>query len=177
MKGRMIPALTITGLLSATNALASSGAINITGRIVESSCLVTLGGDSGGHSSVALPVISRDALARAGATAGATPMTMALSDCPPQASVRAWFEPLNVDRNTGNLTNLAANTPAANVQVQITDGSSQNAIDLRNNSNNRYTTIDDDTATLNYAAQYIAVGGAATAGNVESHLVYTLEYR
>lgn len=177
MRHHIVLALVSAELLFASaNVMAAGGTINISGRIVEDSCLVTLAGGAGGASSLTLPAVSQESLTRVGATAGATPMNMALSDCPAQASVRAWFEPVNVDRNTGNLANLATIRPAANVQVQITDGKNRRAIDLRDSHNNLYATVNEGGATLDYSAQYISVGGAATTGNVESHLIYTVEY-
>ncbi|ERL49346.1 hypothetical protein BJB45_07700 [Halomonas huangheensis] len=155
------------------SALAADGTIDITGRVTDSSCTIAVDGGSA-SSSVVLPTISSTSLATDGAVAGATPFTFNLSGCPTTGSARAYFESTNVDMGTGYLVNNAA-SPAENVQVQIANANGT-SIDLRDNTNNPYVTFDSGSANITYNAQYVAVGGGATAGDVDTQLVYTMEY-
>ena len=50
------------------------------------------------------------------------------------------------------------------------------AINLVTGANNTTATIASNTATLNYFAQYVATGGAATVGTVNTDVVYSLQY-
>lgn len=160
--------------LISSSALAVDGTIDITGTVTDSSCTIAVDGGTA-SSSVVLPTVSASTLASDGSVAGATPFTFNLSGCPTTGGARAFFESTNVDQSTGFLANNSA-TPAGNVQVQIADASGT-AIDLRDQTNNPFATFDaTGNANLTYNAQYVAVGGAATAGDVDTQLVYTLEY-
>ncbi|ARU88552.1 fimbrial protein [Pseudomonas sp. M30-35] len=166
------------GLLSTTGAYAADGTITITGEVVDSSCDVAVNGATG-DATVVLPSVSKTALANPGDTAGATSVNLSLSGCPATGSVRAYFEALNVDQGTGYLINTASVTPAEGVQVQVTDANGT-GIDLITNTNNQYVAFTDTagvgTADLQYGVQYVATG-TATAGQVETQLVYSLDYQ
>lgn len=163
------------GIVASASAMASDGTITINGKVTDSACDISIGGAS--DATVTLPNVSTSVLAAPGDVAGATPVAMALTNCPTTGSVRAFFEAQNVDMNTGHLLNTAASTPANNVQVQVVDQATGNAIDLRDNTNNPYVMFSSDgSANLNYSLQYYAEG-AASAGSVESRLVYTLDYQ
>jgi major type 1 subunit fimbrin (pilin) len=94
----------------------------------------------------------------------------------------AFFEPsASIDSATGNLINSGT---AANIQVRLLNGAGGNAIagspinlgapDKMQNSG-QYG-ITGGAATMNYYAQYVANGGAAGAGNVNTSVKFTLEY-
>lgn len=180
MNKLLLTALGSSVLLAASGAFASDGTITITGQVTDSSCNIAVNGGTADYT-VTLPTVSKDVLASDGAVAGASAISFSLSGCPASGAVRAYFEPTNVDPSTGNLLNNAA-SPADNVQVQVLNQSGT-AIDLRDNSNNPFTNFIDDgsgtsgTADFTYSAQYIAVGGAAAAGQVDTALVYTLDYQ
>jgi type 1 fimbria pilin len=60
--------------------------------------------------------------------------------------------------------------------VQILDAAGR-PIDLRSNTNNDGVALDaSGNATLNYSAEYVANGAAAGGGDVETQLVYTMQY-
>lgn len=161
-------------------AFAADGTITITGKVTDSACQIAVnGGDA--NATVTLPTVSTSSLISDGDVAGATPIVMSLSGCPSTGHVRAYFEPQNVDVATGYLINNAVNG-ATNVQVQVLNALDGSAIDLRDNTGNNsvdFVADSDGTTgsvTLNYAAQYVAVNGAASAGSVTTDLVYTLDY-
>jgi major type 1 subunit fimbrin (pilin) len=162
------------GLFVATGAFAVDGTITITGKVEDASCNIAVGGNASG-STLALPTVFKSALASPGATAGATGFQFNLSGCPVTGNVLAYFESTNVDSSTGYLKNNAV-VPAANVQVQILDAAGR-PIDLRSNTNNDGVALDaSGNATLNYSAEYVANGAAAGGGDVETQLVYTMQY-
>ncbi|WP_417330316.1 fimbrial protein [Halomonas cupida] len=183
----MKKALTVTAFIAASLAtsmgtLASDGKITINGLVTDSSCSIAVNGGSG-EATVTLPTVSTSSLAAAGDVAGATPIVMQLTGCPSSGSVRAFFETDNVDVGTGYLVNNAV-AGADNVEVQIVNGMDGSEINLGDNTGNDYVDFvstggesgAEGSATLNYAAQYVALD-AATAGKVETALVYTLDYQ
>lgn len=164
------------GVLSSP-AFSADGTITINGQVSDATCDVGINGATGGDYTLTLPTVQASSLAAAGAVAGSTQFTFNLSGCTATTAtqVRAYFEANNVDPATGNLVNNAATTPAAEVQVQITDNA-LNPIDLRTNTGNQFVPFTSgENVDLTYAAQYIATG-ISTAGMVETQLVYSLEY-
>jgi major type 1 subunit fimbrin (pilin) len=162
-------------MFAAASAFASSGTIDISGKVEDSVCNIEATGNAVGNTLV-LPTVFKSELASDGATAGATGFQFAMTGCPTTGSVSAYFEITNVDSTTGNLVNKAA-VPAENVQVQIMNADGE-VIDLNTNSYNGVVALDTaGAATIDYSAQYIAKGGAATAGDVETQLVYTVRYQ
>lgn len=163
--------------LFADSALASDGFININGELTAQSCQVLVGGSS--QAQLTLPTIAASSLINAGDTAGATPFTFTLTGCPTTEenfAVRTFFETTNVDLTTGNLINTDP-AGASNVQVQITDADSQ-VINLADSSSNAPITIaTDGSGSITYNARYIAVGGSAGVGLVNTQLIYTLQYQ
>lgn len=108
--------------------------------------------------------------------------------------------PINTDFNTGNLKNTASSDAASNVQIQLINyipdpyggfssylnGKSFLSDVVRNASGNLYvlpyyapyssTYSNPVKHTVHLSAEYIAVGGAATPGNVSSTITYTVIY-
>ncbi|ARU86733.1 fimbrial protein [Pseudomonas sp. M30-35] len=166
--------IAICSVLISSSALAVDGTINITGNIIDASCTISINGGAA-NTTVELPKVSTTALASDGAVAGSMPLNFNLSGCPPNSVVLASFESNNVDQSTGFLANKSA-APAGNVEVQILNRNGH-VIDLRNQVNNfgGFTDAIGNT-NLTFNLRYVAVGGAATAGGVDTLLVYTLHY-
>lgn len=178
MKKVIFAAVSGLALLGAQSATAADGTITISGQVIDAGCDISVNGGTG-DSTVVLPSVSKNTLANPGDTAGNTTVSLSLSGCPDTGGVRAYFEALNVDQSTGHLLNTAA-TPADNVEVQVTDAAGT-GIDLRTNTTNNFVNFIDGgagtgTADLQYGVQYVATG-AATAGQVETQLTYSLEYQ
>jgi len=165
------------GLLLSGGVMAASGTITISGKVIANTCTTQINGTGTGDGTVTLPDVATDLL-DSGESAGMTGFTIDVTDCTNAIdSVKAAFEPTNVDLATGNLKNIAATTPATNVEVQILDQTGT-VIDLVANDS---TALDLPDATkeahLHYAAQYVNdSGAAAAAGNVESQAVYSISY-
>ena len=170
-------------------AFASDGTITFTGRITTQTC--TISGNGGGNNfTVALPTVSTAALGTAGNMAGRTPFNIRLAGCTPNAgNVAVYFEPgATVDTTTGRLINTAAATPAAddvaavpaatNVQVGLLNANMSNIAvgSAFATQGSQQVALADGAATLQYYAQYVATGGAATAGNLSTTATYSVVY-
>lgn len=162
--------------LFSVSALASDGQINITGNVTANTC--TPAGTAGKNVTVTLPTVGTTTLATAGATAGATPFSISLTGCPAGvAKAQTNFEAgPTIDTATGNLLNSTATGSATNVQVQLLSDTMK-AISLNTNANSQVVAVSGGKATMNYYAQYIAAGGAATAGTVATSIQYSISYQ
>ncbi|EGF17130.1 MULTISPECIES: fimbrial protein [Haemophilus] len=181
---------------------AADGTITFNGRVVDQTCTVTNGGNTGTFD-VKLPTVNKAQLTTDGAVAGLTRFNIELTGCKPAAtggtnSVRAYFLPNSqyVDPTTHNLINVAqvtsGETKANNVQIQLTHADTSKVIavgenvDVQGHENDHYnpwsnfkndTGATTATAKLTYYAQYIAVGGAAGEGVVQSKVEYNIIYK
>lgn len=178
-----------------TNANAADGTITFNGKISAASCTVTGSGAASGtgNISVIMPVVSTQALQAANSTAGDTAFSLILgggTNCTNGQTAAMWVETASssdLDTTTGNLKNHVTN--GSNVQIQLVNPSNNGKIQLAQNvsvingdtilSNNQpAATITGNTATLKYVAHYVNAGaaGSVTAGDVQSALVYSMQY-
>ena len=180
MKKTLLSAVMIASFgiaaLASQAARAVDGTITFTGKVVANSCAFKVNG-GGSSNTVVLPVVFTSALTTAGNVAGNTAFTIAASGCDTNlASVQAYFSSANVD-TTGYLKNTGS---ATNVEVQLLNGTTSTAMPLNAGTataqNSPVGTLSSGAATMNYSAQYIAVGGAATAGLVNTSVAYTINY-
>lgn len=181
MKKTLLSAVMIASFgiaaLASQAARAVDGTITFTGKVVANTCVFKVNGGSSSNT-VVLPVVFTTALGTAGNVAGNTAFTIAASGCDTNlASVQAYFSSANVDGTTGNLKNTGT---ATNVQVQLLNGTTSTVMPLNAGTataqNSPVGTLSSGAATMNYSAQYIAVGGAATAGLVNTSVAYTINY-
>ncbi|RAO76879.1 fimbrial protein [Dyella jiangningensis] len=180
--------------LSPMVASATDGTITFNGQVTDTTCVVTGGGmaTGTGNITVTLPTVSTSALPKDGVTAGDTPFSLILSgaNCTDGKTAALWVETTAtpaLDTATNALRNQAAGG-AGNVEVQMLNPANNQQIKLGVNdyvvngqtvlaaNNQPAATISGNTATLNYIAQYLAVGGASTAGAVTTYLTYSMQY-
>lgn len=155
-------------------ALADGGTITFNGAVNTNTCDISVHGS--GNATTTIPVTSAVTadLAATGDTAEPTPFTIAFTNCPttgqtaPTGLTVDWSG-ANVNA-AGRLNNTTGG--ATNVDFQLLDDTST-AINL--NSDNQTATISSGSATLSYTVQYYATG-AATAGNMDSSVDYTVTY-
>lgn len=159
---------------------ASTGTITFNGELTANTCDVTIDGQPT-DATVILPTVSVNQLEAAGRTAGASTFSMELSNCAgslPTAS--AFFEAgVSVDSVTGRLLNLSGT--AANVSLQLLDGSSPAQEVIKVGSQDQitgttYKDISGGSATLPYIVRYFAEA-PTTAGTVVSNVVYSIQYQ
>ena len=171
-----IPGDTTYGTSMSLNANLILPAITLT----TPSCTLTAGSQ---NIAVTLPGVPASSLSTVGQVGGRTAFSIAVSGCPSSvSSITTYFYGGNVDTGTGNLIN---NGSAKNVEVQLLNGpggsqAGLSAIDLSKAQataqNSSVFSVSGGNATLNYYAQYIASGGAATAGSVSTSVTFTIAY-
>jgi major type 1 subunit fimbrin (pilin) len=155
---------------------ATDGTINITGKVISSTCQIN-GGASPAAINVALPNVATTSLNTAGAVAGRTPFNIALTGCGSLTKATTFFEPGPTVLADGNLKNTAA-SGASGVEVQLlnSDFSAINLAGAAGAQNSATANINGGAATLSYYAQYYA-NAAAGAGNVTSSVQFTMLYQ
>ncbi len=163
--------LILAGL--ASNAFAYDAQINITGELTESTCLIN-GASSPAVKNVILPTLSKSALTGASSWAGRVPVTFELTGCDVGTTgATATFENGPNISADGNMKNLATVTPATNVEVQLLNAAGT-VINLA--SDTVATPIVNETGVLQFYAQYFSKDGSASAGQVVSHVEFSMNY-
>ncbi|QAU24793.1 type 1 fimbrial protein [Dyella sp. M7H15-1] len=174
--------ITFAGVASAASS--NGGTITFTGTVADTTCTVTGGsGTDGGQGnfSVALDNTQPSDLAAAGDTSEPKAFTVQIG-APGQgsctdgkvASMSFLTSSPRIDAATGALKN-ALSGEATNVQIQLTD--SNGAINLADPSYSQQSPeIANNTASIPFSAQYLAVGGAATPGLISTSVVYAVNY-
>lgn len=160
---------------------AQTGQINITGKVVDTTCVVDAGS---GNVQVTLPNVDKSLLQSAGSYTGITPFSIKVSGCTTSSgtgadTVSVAFVPdANVDSN-GNLSNTGG---ASAVAVQLLD-KGQQPINIHNDSYSAQVTRGESTDVaggsidLKYFARYYSAAGGATAGTVVSQANFQLIYQ
>lgn len=179
----------------APQAKAADGTITFNGQVTDTTCTIAGGGAASGtgNITVTLPTVSSSMLSADGMTAGDTNFSLLLgggTNCTNGKTAALWVETSAtpaLDASTGALKNQAAGG-ASNVQVRMLNPANNQPINLGANAvvtngasvisanNQPAAIISGNTATLNYIGQYLAKGGAATAGQVSTYLTYTMQY-
>ncbi|MGX5022266.1 fimbrial protein [Enterobacter sp. UPMP2060] len=172
----------LIGLSFTTNA-ATSGTINFSGKVTDTTCDVAINGQKG-DATVSLPIVPTSELASVGKTTGQTSFTMTLENCvlgnQGENTVSAFFQAgATVDNISGRLkqTSIAG---AENVSLQLLDGTNGNVIFVGNpnqNEKNYFSNINgNEVIKLPYSVRYYAEG-PVTSGIVTSSVVYNLQYK
>jgi len=178
MKKTIISSVLAVAALAPIASFASDGTINFTGAVTSQTCTIN-GGTP--NFTVTLPKVSASSLSTAGAKAGQTAFTIALTGCSPASgNARAFFEAgTNVDLISGRLNIATGGGNATNVQIGLatTTGTDIKIGASSGAQNTTYVPISAaGTANLSYLAQYVATG-AATAGATTSSVTYTIEFQ
>jgi major type 1 subunit fimbrin (pilin) len=180
--------------LSPMAASAVDGTITFNGEITDVTCTITGGGAATGTSNITvqLPTVSASAFSGDGDTAGNTPFSLILSgnNCTDGKTAALWVETNQtpaLDTTTNALVNQLSGG-AGKVEVRMLNAANDQPILLGINdyvvngqqviaaNNQPAATIAGNTATLNYVAQYLAVGGVPTPGLVNTYLTYSMQY-
>lgn len=157
---------------------AVDGTITISGTVVSNTCAVAVNGGTA-SATVALPPVSRTALASATQTAATTPFTLNITGCGAATPITTpYFEPASGGSSAIANGRLVNQGTATNVDVQVLN-SAGNPVTLGaafGSQNVPSVTVSSGTATHNLFARYYATG-AATAGSVTTTLAYTIVYQ
>ncbi|HXO99161.1 MAG TPA: fimbrial protein [Luteibacter sp.] len=172
-------------LASSTGAMplaaqANDGVIEITGRIIATTCNVEgkPAGTGAARKNVTLGSISAGALATAGATAGDRGFAIRIggnSECTDNVTAKLRFDPASplLDRTTGRLNIDDGADAASNVQIQMTnpDGTPINMY----TDDSQGVTIAGNAAEIGLVARYYSLGGAkegVAASRIGFQVVY-----
>jgi major type 1 subunit fimbrin (pilin) len=158
---------------------ANDGIIDITGRIVATTCQVDGKPPGGGAvKAVALGSISAGALAKLGDTAGDRGFVIRIGgndECANDITAKIRFDPASpaLDRTTGRLNVDAGDTAATNVQIQMTnqDGTPINMY----TEDSQGVKVTDHVAEIGLIARYYSMGGV-TSGTAASRVGFQVVY-
>lgn len=180
MKKILLSAIATVVLSSGIAQAASTGTITFNGELTANTCDVIVDGQTA-NATVVLPSVSTSQLQSATLTAGDTDFVMALNNCSGTLqTASAFFEAgASVDIATGRLLNTTGT--AANVSLQLLDGSSPARAEIQVGSQNQvtnstYKDVTSGSTTLPYIVRYYAEA-ATTAGTVVSNVVYSIQYQ
>ncbi|MEM5388439.1 fimbrial protein [Paraburkholderia phymatum] len=176
--GLLIAMAIAAGAALPTASFAYDGTITFSGNITATTCQIS-GNGQGSNFTVSLPTVSVSSLPKDTDWAMRTPFTIALTNCTPASgSAGVYFEPgATVDTTTGQLIN--ATGTATNVEVGLLNGDTSkiNLGQGATTQNVKVASIASGSATLSYIAEYVAKGGAAGAGSVQTTSQYTIIYQ
>lgn len=192
MNMKIVSAIALAmGITVAGSAIAASGdpiaggTITFNGSLLPGTCTITGTGVASGAGNIVVPIQPApiSALAAANAVAGLTTFGLQVGgpgqDCTNGAVAALSFTPGSfVDGTTGALKNSTAQGMASNVEVQVTTAAGAAIKIATGDATNLLlsSTIANNTANITLGAQYLAVNGAATAGDVNTQAQYTVVY-
>ncbi|MGP2417210.1 fimbrial protein [Pantoea ananatis] len=176
----------LTGVV-ALSALSANGvfaaqqnSIRFMGSVSSQTCNISVNDSTSAAPVILLPSAKVSDLATAGNTSTPTNFSMKLTGCTDPGSagqdIKVHFVSNNVDAS-GNLKNIAADSPAKFVAIQLLDPDN-NVINL--SSGEAFAKAfklnqGETSGEAQYTAQYIATG-TATAGKVEASVQYAINY-
>ncbi|TCM69170.1 major type 1 subunit fimbrin (pilin) [Acinetobacter calcoaceticus] len=155
--------------------------VTFQGEVTDQTCQATINGGTNGN--VLLPTVPSSSLAADGQKAGLTPFKIEVTDCtaPTTEALKINTRFLGHAVTTkGNLGNMSEANAATNVAIQVTeknDGIKAIKFNGVTDVAGLELAVGETSTSHEFAAQYIAEGGAATAGTVKAVLEYTLNYQ
>lgn len=192
-------AAVFAGGAMAEDAAVVNGKVTFLGKVVEQTCSIQ---QSSRDQTIILHTVQKSAFTAQGATAMATPFSIALEKCSAKNhqnnginKVRLYFSSPNVDTATGTLNNVDTASPAKNVNIQLIDNNVSNTgtviklgqaqtnanpagLIIKDNSNALDLTDAVSAPVFKYLAQYYAKTEPAsiTVGDVKTSVDFTIAY-
>lgn len=176
----------LTGIISLTTLsgscvfAAQENTIRFKGEVSAQTCNISVNDSTSAAPVILMQTAKLSDLSSTGNTSSPTTFSMKLTGCTdPKAAqdIKIHFASTSVDAS-GNLKNIATSSPASNVAIQLLDPDSK-VINLQSGEAfaKAFSLSPGDTSgEAQYTAQYIATGGAATAGKVEATVQYAISY-
>lgn len=171
----------LTALSASSVYAAQENSIRFKGEVSAQTCNVSVNDSTSAAPVILLQTAKVSDLSATGNTSTPTNFSMKLTGCtdPKTATqdIKIHFASSNVDAS-GNLKNIATDSPASNVAIQLLDPEN-NVIDLKSGeaTAKAFSLNPNETSgEAQYTARYIATGGAATAGKVEATVQYAISY-
>lgn len=177
----------LTGIIALTTLSGSSvfaaqeNSIRFKGEVSAQTCNISVNDSTSAAPVILMQTAKISDLSAAGNTSTPTTFSMKLTGCTDPGTtakdIKIHFASTSVDAS-GNLKNIATSSPANNVAIQLLDPDN-NIINLQSGEAfaKAFSLNPGDTSgEAQYTAQYIATGGAATAGKVEATVQYAISY-
>ena len=170
---KIVIAASVLALGFSAGAYAADGTINITGKIIGTTCTINGAASGSAAVNVTLPVVLASTLNGSGKTAGTTAFAINLTNCDSNiATAGVSFQPGSTIASDGTLINSGT---ANKVSVALLNASGTQ-INLSTGANNNLpVTLTNGAGSLNYSAQYLATGNA-TSGTVTTSVTFNLAY-
>jgi major type 1 subunit fimbrin (pilin) len=178
MKNLFVAAMASSLVLAASSAWAVDITLNFTGKVNPETCDIvqddtTSGSGSSMVKNVPLKSVSTRALSQKDDVAGKTLVLLKLKDCSGSKVTAKFNTGETVDPQSGALINQ---TPSgSNVQVQLLDSKHQ-PLNLNQGPLLDTVSIVDQSAVLEFYAQYFASTAGTTAGDVSTSVSMDLIY-
>lgn len=179
MNKTALAASAILALFASASANAQSGTITFNGEVTAVTCDVSINGTAGNDGTVTLDKVTAGSLPQ-GATGGKKAVIVHVGGSDAQCTSGSVALELNPSRNArvtpgGNLLNLEATTPAANVAIALRDAADR-SINVSTPWTSPRVNLSAGGADIPFAGEYIAEAGDAGAGQVNANVQYTLDY-
>jgi len=177
----------VVAAVAMPSASAATGKITINGVLRAGTCAVTPGAGATGTAAdmiVTLAGVPAASLSSADSYAETTPFQVQVGGGASD-TCNGQVTRLNFENTSGSLINVdgyldnSATGTASNVGVRLLNGNTHAVINLTNPSDTNNPTVTPAAGTpgvLKYQAQYYSKAGGATAGTVNTYVMYTVSY-
>lgn len=187
--------MALAGMMCGTSAFAADaggGQIIFSGSVIDAPCSIV---PESQNIQVNLGQVSAKSLKTAGATSSAVPIIINLTGCsfdtPPSGGAGTNYSKVAVDfpgvpapetsdgtLGNGEIKNMASNSPATKVAIQLLKSDASTPVKLDTPPANGDINLDTTSGNnqLKFFARMISVAGGATSGSVGATVTYKLKY-
>ncbi|EBI7230596.1 fimbrial protein [Salmonella enterica] len=195
MRNKITLAMALAGMMCGTSAFAADaggGQIIFSGSVIDAPCSIV---PESQNIQVNLGQVSAKSLKNAGATSSAVPIIINLTGCsfdePPTNGTSTNYSKVAVDfpgvpapetsdgtLGNGEIKNMASNSPATKVAIQLLKSDASTPVKLDTPPANGDINLDTTSGNnqLKFFARMISVAGGATSGSVGATVTYKLKY-
>ncbi|ECC4968146.1 fimbrial protein [Salmonella enterica subsp. enterica serovar Bonariensis] len=194
MRNKITLAMALAGMMCGTSAFAADaggGQIIFSGSVIDAPCSIV---PESQNIQVNLGQVSAKSLKAAGATSSAVPIIINLTGCSfdtPPSGGGTNYSKVAVDfpgvpapetsdgtLDNGEIKNMASNSPATKVAIQLLKSDASTPVKLDTPPANGDINLDTTSGNnqLKFFARMISVAGGATSGSVGATVTYKLKY-
>ncbi|EHC4524897.1 fimbrial protein [Salmonella enterica subsp. enterica serovar Infantis] len=195
MRNKITLAMALAGMMCGTSAFAADaggGQIIFSGSVIDAPCSIV---PESQNIQVNLGQVSAKSLKTAGATSSAVPIIINLTGCSfdaqPTNGTGTNYSKVAVDfpgvpapetsdgtLGNGEIKNMASNSPATKVAIQLLKSDASTPVKLDTPPANGDINLDTTSGNnqLKFFARMISVAGGATSGSVGATVTYKLKY-
>lgn len=174
------------------SAATQDGTITINGKVVADTCLVSINGSTAqptgtqaplagagtAANTVTLKTVPASLFPASGTVVESAPVKISYTACTGITTVQPNFSASsNLVAGVGHLANIAATTPATNVDLQLSESAGGPALDLTDANALTPVAVVSNKADVDLYASYISTAAAVTPGNVNTVATFTTNYQ